>query len=117
MLTSLILYFNIANAIVEAGLEFNYLGARKDRWVMLGVGGQLKNQINDLVGILPVNEEIFRGHKFSKITRLFAIFYSTPFEFLTFQLEGEYGRKIYRGIEHISNRTNIKYCKRVEFKT
>ncbi|MFN3135539.1 MAG: hypothetical protein ACK44H_08225, partial [Candidatus Kryptonium sp.] len=36
---------------------------------------------------------------FSKITRLFAHVYSTPFKFLTFQFGGEYGKKIYRGVE------------------
>jgi len=90
---------DIASIEVNAGLKFNYLGARKERWVMLGVGGQFKNQINVSIGFLPVNEEIFKGRRFSKVTRLFASVYSTPFEFLTLRLDGEYGKQIYRARE------------------
>ncbi len=98
--------FYLNNPIIDiafvgtgAGLNFNYLGTRKERWVVFRVGGQFKNQIYVSGGFIPVNEEIFKGHKFSKITRLFVSVYSTPFKFLTFQLEGEYGRRIYRSGE------------------
>ncbi len=87
---------DIFDLFTEAGLEFNYAGARKERWIMLGTRAQLKSQTSVFIGFLPVNEEVFRGYKFTKIYRTFTNIYSTPFKFLTFGFRAEYGRKIYR---------------------
>ncbi|CUU02495.1 Carbohydrate family 9 binding domain-like [Candidatus Kryptobacter tengchongensis] len=90
---------DIAFVLVEGGLVFNYSGTRKERWVVVGAGLQLKTQTDVFVGFLPVNDEIFGGRKFEKIHRIFANVYSVPFKFLTLQFNGEYGRKIYRTSE------------------
>lgn len=87
---------DVAFILVEGSAVFNYAGMGKERWIMLGVGGQLKGQTNVFVGFLPINYEVFESHKFERIHRLFVSIYSAPLKFLTFHINGEYGRKIYR---------------------
>jgi hypothetical protein len=85
--------------LTNFGLNFNYSGARKERWIMLGLRAQLKGQTQLFVGFLPINEEIFSGRKFVHVRRAFGNVYSTPFRFLSLSLNFEYGRKIYRTSE------------------
>lgn len=87
---------DIWDLFMEFGLQFNYAGARKERWGMVGTRAQLKTQTQLFIGFLPVNEEIFAGRKFTRIHRVFGNLYSTPFKFLSFNVRGKYGRAIYR---------------------
>ncbi len=87
---------DIWDLFMEFGLQFNYAGARKERWGMVGFRAQLKAQTEVFVGFLPVNEEIFASRRFTGIHRIFGNVYSTPFKFLAFGVRGEYGRQIYR---------------------
>lgn len=87
---------DIWTLFMEFGLQFNYVGARKDRWGMVGVRGQLKKQTEVSIGFLPINEEMFASRRFTKMYRAFGEIYSTPFKFLVISIRGEYGRQIYR---------------------
>jgi hypothetical protein len=87
---------DIWDLFMEFGLQFNYAGARKERWGMVGVRAQLKAQTQLFIGFLPINEEIFASRRFTGIHRIFGNIYSTPFKFLSFNVRGEYGKQIYR---------------------
>jgi len=89
-------FIDIAFLTAEGGIRFNYFGAQKEKWFMLGIGGQLKTQTNVFIGFLPLNDEIFRNHRFRNIHRIFANIYSTPTGFLSLQFNGSYGKYIYR---------------------
>jgi len=93
----------LTNALVDAafafadlGLRFNYAGERKERWVVLGGGMTMKSQTNWNVGMLLMNEELFRGVLFDNLRRLFWNVNTKPSSSFAFRINGDLGRYIYR---------------------
>jgi len=89
----LIDYWNISS---ETGMEFNYAGQRKERWLFLGANAQFKSQTGAFVGFLPVNQEMFRGIYFPTIERMFFEVWSNPLNELSTSVHVELGKFIYR---------------------
>ncbi len=80
----------------ETGLQFNYAGHRKERWVFLGTGATLKAQSFVFLGLLPLNQEQFSGVYFPNIERVFLEFGSNPINEFRFSFWGNIGKSIFR---------------------
>ncbi len=51
------------------GMQFNYDGQRKERFLFLNWNANFKGQINTSVGVLALNQEVFEGVYFPRIPR------------------------------------------------
>lgn len=106
---------DVAFAFADVGLRFNYAGERKERWVVLGGGMDMKAQTNWNVGVLLLNEELFRGVFFDNLPRLFFNINTRPSSTLSFRVNGNVGKYVYRsgtpqpGVGHnLSASTTLK---------
>jgi hypothetical protein len=84
------------NLVSEIGIEYNYSGGLRERWMVVGGEVQLKSQTDLYIGFMPVNEEIFRNAHFRDVIRVMGDLNSRPFSFLSIFLEAEIGKFIYR---------------------
>ncbi|HEX9829999.1 MAG TPA: hypothetical protein VGB10_07280, partial [Bacteroidota bacterium] len=80
----------------NGGFHFNHSGERKERWIVLGTGMQMKAQTRWEIGGLALNEEQFRGVYFPNVPRAFIYFETTPTGSLNFRINGDLGEFIYR---------------------
>lgn len=78
------------------GLQFNYLGQRKERFLFLNSFANLKGQINLSVGVLALNQELFQGIYFPRIPRFNVNVNGSPNNSLSFGVFVEAGNFIYR---------------------
>lgn len=81
---------------VEAGLHFNYDGIKKERWLVLSGGVQMKSQTNIFIGTLLVNEELFKGVYFPRLPRLLVEVNSQPSRVISGNFFGQFGHFINR---------------------
>lgn len=78
------------------GLQFNYLGQRKERFLFLNYFANFKGQINLSVGVLALNQELFQGIYFPRIPRFNVNVNGNPNNSLSFGVFVEAGNFIYR---------------------
>ncbi|OGU70253.1 MAG: hypothetical protein A3H45_12175 [Ignavibacteria bacterium RIFCSPLOWO2_02_FULL_55_14] len=78
------------------GMQFNYGGHRKERFVVLNGFANMKGQMGFNVNALLLNQERFRGLYFPRIPRTSLNFYANPSPFLSYDLYLEIGNFIYR---------------------
>jgi hypothetical protein len=79
-----------------AGLQFNYLGQRKERFLFLNYSATFKGQINLSAGLLALNQELFQGIYFPRIPRFNVNVNGDPNNSLSFGVYVEAGNFIYR---------------------
>jgi hypothetical protein len=80
----------------EMSVRFNHSGTRRERWVFIGGGLEMKGQTNLYFGFLPVNEEIFADVCFEKMYRVMVEGNSKPISSLSLYFDMEFGRFIHR---------------------
>ena len=80
----------------ESGLHFDYGGARKESWIMMGTFMNLKSQVHLSVRYLPLNNELFNSVNFEGINRWMFGLYSNPLSSVSFGLNASVGKFIYR---------------------
>lgn len=84
------------NVSSEMGIRFNDGGQRKERWFFLGANAQFKSQTGLFIGVIPVNQELFRHVYFSNIERMFFEAWTNPSSALSAGVHAELGKFIYR---------------------
>ncbi|MCI0707162.1 MAG: carbohydrate binding family 9 domain-containing protein [Ignavibacteriae bacterium] len=80
----------------NGGLHFNHWGHRKERWIVLGTGMQMKAQTFWEIGGLALNEELFRGVYFPNVPRAFWYVQTRASGSLNVTFRGDIGEFIYR---------------------
>jgi hypothetical protein len=78
------------------GLQFNYDGARKERFLFLNSFANFKGQINANIGVLALNQELFEGVYFPRIPRVNVNLFADPTSSLSVGVYGEAGNFINR---------------------
>jgi hypothetical protein len=78
------------------GLQFNYDGQRKERFLFLNYNANFKGQINLSIGVLALNQELFQGIYFPRIPRANINVNGNPNNSLSFGISFEAGNFIYR---------------------
>lgn len=78
------------------GLQFNYLGQRKERFLFLNYFANFKGQISLSAGVLALNQELFQGIYFPRIPRFQVNVNGDPNNSLSFGVYVEAGNYIYR---------------------
>jgi hypothetical protein len=78
------------------GMQFNYLGQRKERFLFVNSFANFKGQINLSVGLLALNQERFRGFYFPRIPRFNVNVNGNPNNSFSFGVSVEAGNYIYR---------------------
>ncbi|MBI3787121.1 MAG: hypothetical protein HY276_02595, partial [Ignavibacteriales bacterium] len=89
-------FLDRADLTLEAGLHFNHDNIKKERWLGLFGGVQMKSQTNIFIGTLLVNEELFKGAYFPRLPRLFVNVNSQPSRIISANFRGEFGHFINR---------------------
>lgn len=89
-------FLDRASVFTEMGVQVNYDGLRKERWIVLGGNVLLKSQTNVNVVVLAVNQENFKQRFFPDIPRVFFNIYSNASSMLSGGLYAQLGRFIYR---------------------
>lgn len=89
-------FIDRADINIEAGLHFNHDGIKKERWLGLFGGVQMKSQTNIFIGTLLVNEELFKGVYFPRLPRLMVNINSQPSRLISGNFQGQFGHFIYR---------------------
>ncbi len=84
---------------VDGSMTWNHEHQQKEMFFYPGVFLQMKGQTALILGGLPVNDEIYHNKKFRNIKRFNCNFLTRPFNFLSFGLNGSYGRMINRGAD------------------
>lgn len=80
----------------NGGLHYNYSGERKERWIVLGTGMQMKAQTFWEIGGLALNEEQYKGVYFANVPRAFIYFETRPTGSVSFRINGDLGEFIRR---------------------
>lgn len=87
---------DVAFLFSEVGLRFNYSGERKERLALIGGGMNMKAQTNWNIGLIVLNQELFRGVYFDNLPQMFFNLNSRPTDSFSFGVSGDVGRYIYR---------------------
>lgn len=81
---------------LNATVRYDYDGIKKEQVIQPQLSATLKGQTNLYISYLAQNDELFRGVQFTGVNRgLFSID-SRPLDMLTFEVNGEIGKFIYR---------------------
>lgn len=89
-------FLDRANVFTDMGLQFNFDGLRKERWMVMGGNLLLKSQTNINGGVLVLNQENFKRVYFPDIPRVFLNVFSNASSSLSGGFYAEVGRFIYR---------------------
>jgi hypothetical protein len=81
---------------LNGDVQFNYAGVRKESFLEPGAALTMKGQTRLEVSYLLVNNERFRGVSFTDIHRFIAEFTARPIDAISFEMDGQVGRFIYR---------------------
>ncbi len=81
---------------LESGVHFDYQNTRKELWLVPTAYFNLKSQTQLVVSYLAVNNELFHSVSFVRVNRWTFSIQSNPVSMLSFNLNGAFGRFIYR---------------------
>jgi Domain of unknown function (DUF5916)/Carbohydrate family 9 binding domain-like len=81
---------------VNSGLQFDYQGGRKQRWIIPDIFLNLKAQTQLYVNYLFVNDELFHSVNFVRVNRWQFGVYANPASMISINLDAAVGRFIYR---------------------
>lgn len=81
---------------VESNLMFNFDGLKKEQFIMPQIYFTMKGQTNLYLSYLLINDENFNGTWFENINKMFFSLNTRPWNELSFYLEGQVGKFIYR---------------------
>lgn len=82
---------------LETSIKHNYEGIIKDAGLRPSIYFQFKSQTSIYVNYLLVNNEKFKGKQFNNVNRVIAFLNSSPIKGLSININGSYGKFIYRG--------------------
>ncbi len=81
---------------VNSGLQFDYQGSRKQRWIIPNIFLNLKAQTQLYVNYLLVNDELFHSVGFVRVNSWEFGVYANPASMISINLDATVGRFIYR---------------------
>jgi hypothetical protein len=84
------------SVFADQGVHFNYDGIKKEQWFLPGISAQFKSQTNVNILFFVVNDELFKGVRFTNINRWQCSINSRPSSALALFFNGSFGRFINR---------------------